>query len=151
MTPPDTTSTQWNEELDTRMTRLLTEGAELSVSHPDGTSAFRAALGRCHRVDADSGAVWILPLVGGYRPARPEPGGEYAFDLEITRRRNLTFHRVHVDEHDRLVFELINDQTAVVQPAGADLVGRLRRWDTYYATLPADIQTALDTLTADTL
>lgn len=141
MTPPQ----PWTDDLDRLLTRLLAEGAELAVSHPDGTPAFRAALARHHRVDTDSGAIWILPLVGGYQT---ESG--YAFDLQTTRRRNLTFHTVAADD-DQLAFELITDQRAVVRPAGADVIGELRRWDTYYAGLDADTKTALDALTADTL
>lgn len=144
-------ASEWSDELDAQLTRLLADGAELAVSHPDGSPALRAALARCHRVDDQAPAVWILPLVGGYRPAHPEGGVDYAFDLQITRRRNLTFRSVHVDADDRLVFDLINDQRAVIHPAAADTIGELRRWEAYYATLPADIRTALDTLTADTL
>lgn len=141
MTPPQ----PWTDDLDQLLTRLLAEGAELAVSHPDGTHAFRAALARHHRVDTDSRAIWILPLVGGYHT---ESG--YAFDLQVTRRRNLTFHTVSVTDDNQLAFEL-TDQRAVVRPAGADVIGELRRWDTYYAGLDADTKTAVDALTADTL
>lgn len=143
-------ASQWSGELNAQLTRLLAEGAELAVSHPDGTPAFRAVLARCHRVDVQASAVWIMPLVGGYRPAHPEGGVDYAFDLQITRRRNLTFRSVVVDADDRLVFELVNDQRAVVGPAAADTIGELRRWDTFHAALPADLRTDLDSLTLDT-
>ncbi len=129
------------------LARLITAGAELAVTDPDGTLAYRAPLARHHRVEDDHPLVWIRPL--------PEPaaatllGGPAHFGLNACRRRSLPTDQVTVGA-DRVTFGLSTGQTAEILPISGDLRPQLDRWDDFVVTvLPGDIELALDDLTDD--
>lgn len=137
------TASQWTEVL----ARILTAGAELTVTNPDGTSAYRAPLARHHRIDAEHPIVWVRPLA---EPAPPTvPGGPSQFGLNTCRRRSLTTDRATVGV-DRVTFSLLTGQTAQIGPIGDDLRPQLDRWDDFVLTvLPGDVQLALEDLGDD--
>lgn len=132
----------------------LNGGAELEVSHADGSAAFRAALARHHRVEPPD-LVWIRPVVGGYGLGDDElehknPGGAArAFDVDVARRRALHLRTARAEGHE-LHLELATGQTAVIRPAAPDTLAELSRWDTwYYTALDAADQRELDGLDHD--
>lgn len=151
----------WTDEHDRLMAWLLAGGdagldggAELDVSHPDGSPAFRAALARHHRVEPPD-LVWIRPVIGGYglidyELEHDESGrAAYAFDVEVARRRALQVRtaRAHGQE---LHLDLATGQSAVIRPAATDTLAELSRWDTwYYTALDAAAQRDLDALNHD--
>lgn len=140
--PPETGS-DWMAVL----ARLITAGAELAVTDPDGTLAYRAPLARHHRVDDDHPVLWIRPLP---EPAPPRvTGGPSQFGLNTCRRRSLPTDQVTVGA-DRVTFGLPTGQTAQILPIGDDLRPQLDRWDDFVLTvLPGDIELALEDLTDD--
>ncbi len=129
------------------LARLITAGAELAVTDPDGTLAYRAPLARHHRVDDDDPVVWIRPLP---EPAPPSvPGGASQFGLNACRRRSLPTDRVTVAAGG-VTFGLPTGQTAEILPITDDLRPQLDRWDDFVVTvLPGDIEVALEDLTDD--
>ena len=145
MTTPPTPRTEpdWRSVL----ARLIAAGAELTVTDPDGTLAYRAPLARHHRIDDDHPIVWIRPLP---EPAPPShAGGPSHFGLNACRRRSLTTDHVTVGT-DRVTFDLPPSQTAEIHPVADDLHPRLDRWDDFVITvLPADVELALEDLTDD--
>lgn len=147
----------WNDALDTRLTTLLSggdagldAGAELEVDHPDGKQAFLAALARHHRVEAPT-MIWVRPIAGRHEPEPEAPAPSHqVFDLDIARRRNLTFTGARV-EGAEIVLDLHNGQRARIRPARAERLVELRRWDSwYYNQLTAHQQLELDALEHDT-
>ena len=145
MTTPPTplTDGDWRAVL----ARLVTAGAELSVTDPDGTLAYRAPLARHHRIEEDHPIVWIRPLP---EPAPPAvPGIPSTFGLNACRRRSLTTDRV-VAGADRVTFGLPTGQTAQIHPVGDDLHHQLDGWDDFVLTvLPGDVELALEDLADD--
>ena len=127
---------------------LVTAGAELTVTDPDGTLAYLAPLARHHRVDDDEPVVWIRPLTD---PAAPDvKGGPWRFGLNACRRRALPTERVVAVGDSRVVLDLPTGQTAEIHPIGEDLQAQLDRWDDFVLTvLPADVELALEDLTDD--
>ena len=142
-TPANPTTGDWRVVL----ARLVAGGAELAVTDPDGTLAYRAPLARHHRLEEDHLVVWIRPLP---EPAPSDvPGGPPTFGLNACRRRSLTTDRV-TTAGDVVTFGLPTGQTAQIHPVGADLRPRLDRWDDFVLTvLPGDIELALEDLTDD--
>ena len=147
----------WNDALDARLIRLLSggdagldAGAELEVTHPDGEQAFLAALARHHRVEAPT-MIWVRPIGGRHEPeGDPTASSHQVFDLDIARRRNLTFTDARL-EGDEIVLDLHNGQRARIRPARAERLVQLRYWDSwYYNRLTADQQLELDALEHDT-
>ncbi len=140
---PTETGSEWMAVL----ARLVHAGAELAVTDPDGTLAYRAPLARHHRVDDDDPVAWIRPLP---EPAPPSvPGGPSPFGLNACRRRSLPTDQVTVGA-DRVTLGLSTGQTAEILPIVEDLQPQLDRWDDFVITvLPADIEVALDDLTDD--
>ncbi len=140
---PAETGSEWMAVL----ARLVTAGAELAVTDPDGTLAYRAPLARHHRVDDDAPVAWIRPLP---EPAPPSvPGGPSQFGLNACRRRSLPTDQVTVAAGG-VTFGLPTGQTAEILPITDDLQPQLDRWDDFVVTvLPADIEVALEDLTDD--
>lgn len=121
-------------------------GAELVVTNPDGSEAFRAPLARMWRAEPDSNVIWIRPVLGGHQEY---PGGPWRFPLADVRRRNLNYTDVTISDNE-VVFELVNDQRARLRPTRPDLQPQLEHWDTFVLTvLPADIEAALTELAED--
>ena len=137
------TDAEWRAVL----ARLVTAGAELAVTDPDGTLAYRAPLARHHRIDQDHPVMWIRPLP---EPAPPTvPGGPSTFGLNTCRRRGLTTDRVTAAA-DTVTFGLPTGQTAEIHPIGVDLQPRLDGWDDFVLTvLPGDLELALEDLVDD--
>lgn len=154
-------SVVWTDQHDRLMAWLLAGGdagldggAELEVSHPDGSAAFRAALARHHRVEPPN-LVWIRPVIGGDglgddELEHDESGrAAHAFDVDVARRRALQVRTALADGQE-LHLELATGQTAVIRPAAADTLAELSRWDTwYYTALGAAGQRELDALDHD--
>jgi len=109
-------------------------GAQLVVTHPDGSEAFRAALARQYRHGDDGEPiVWIRPLVGG----EELPDEDYIFHLAQARRRALAWVGAQVQD-GAVVLQLSSGQVARVEPAtGAELV-ELQRWDDFTSRLTGD-------------
>lgn len=129
------------------LVQLVTDGAELAVTNPDGTLAYRAPLARHHRVDDDHPILWVRPLPEGAPP--DVEGGPWRYGLNACRRRSLPTDRVTVGA-DRVTFGLPTGQTAEIRPIGYDLQPELDRWDDFVITvLPADIELALEDLADD--
>ncbi len=143
-TPTDLQGDDWRIVL----ARLVTAGAELAVTDPDGTLAYRAPLARHHRVEADHPIVWVRPLP---EPAPADvPGGPPRFGLNTCRRRSLTTDHVTVAGAERVTFGLSTGQTAQIHPIADDLQPQLDQWDDFVITvLPADVELALEDLTDD--
>lgn len=145
MTTPPTplTDADWRAVL----AGLVTAGAELAVTDPDGTLAYRAPLARHHRIDEDHPIVWIRPLPD---PAPPSlTGGAPTFGLNACRRRSLGTDRVTAGA-DRVTFSLPTGQTAQIHPISGDLQPHLDRWDDFVLTvLPGDIELTLEDLADD--
>ena len=129
------------------LARLVAAGAELAVTDPDGTLAYRAPLARHHRVDDDHPMVWIRPLP---EPAPPRvTGGPSQFGLNACRRRSLPTQRVTV-AGGGVTFGIPTGQTAQILPIADDLRPQLDQWDDFVMTvLPGDIEVALEDLTDD--
>jgi hypothetical protein len=105
----------------------LDVGAELIVTDPGGTEAFRAPLARHWRIDdEDDHIIWIRPILAGYT----EDNGAPAFNLSLARRRSLGYTTAELDG-DAVVLHLRNDQIARVHPASGDALDELARWDTF--------------------
>ncbi len=129
------------------LARLLIAGAELTVTDPDGTIAYRAPLARHHRVEDDHQVLWIRPLPDAVAP--DVEGGRWWFGLNACRRRSLPTDRV-IAGVDRVTFMIPTGQTADIHPIGDDLQAVLARWDDFVLTvLPGDIELALEDLTDD--
>lgn len=125
-------------------------GGELAVYDDNDDVVFRAPLARHFRIDLAAGVVWVRPVVGGSAPLERRTGEpSYRFSLNAARRRALPVEAV---EHrgEELVFALADGGRAHVHPIGDDLRPELDRWDTFVlATLPADVERALDGLDDD--
>ena len=152
--------TTWNERLTgllagthTTTGDPLDAGAQLVVTNPDGTEAFRAALARHHRTDQDDPQLlWIRPVVGGGPSTSPD--FDYAFSLSAARRRSLHWQAAAIDETGDVVLHLVAPdeeagQTARIQPARDSELEELKRWDTFVDQLDPDEEEALDALEED--
>lgn len=129
------------------LAQIVTAGAELAVTDPDGTLAYRAPLARHHRIDDDHPILWVRPLPEGAPPV--VQGGPWRFGLNACRRRSLAADQVTVGAA-WVTFSLPTGQTAEIRPIGGDLQPGLDRWDDFVSTvLPADIELALEDLTDD--
>ena len=131
------------------LTRLLTAGfdpdgpatggAQLTVTDPAGAITAHHPLARHARLGDD--CVWIRPILG----AGPD------FDLTDCRRRGLPTTAV-TDTDGTVGFNLADGAQAVVEPAAAELVEILDRWDSFVLTrIDASTETALAALDADTI
>lgn len=109
----------------------LDAGAQMVVTDPDGTEAFRAALARHHRFEGSS-LLWVRPVLGGAVAA--EFGGAYVFNLSVNRRRGLLCTRARLYDGD-VVLTLASGQTARIQPARGRPLEELRRWDDFTLTI----------------
>ncbi|MFC6600482.1 hypothetical protein [Kitasatospora paranensis] len=131
----------------------LDAGAQIVVTNPDGTEAFRAALARHWREDEDdANLLWIRPVVGG----GPSPDHEfgYVFNLSLARRRALHWHTAGVDGRGRIVLRLAasgggEGQTARIEPASGAELEELERWDTFVDLLSPKEEQALEELAED--
>ena len=125
---------------------LLTTGAELVVTDPDGGVVFTAPLARAWRLDPDDpDCLWLRPL------AEPVTGEDETtvFSLNQCRRRALDLTAVHT-EPEALVAELATGQRARIQPATAAAAATLDAWDTFVgARLDAGEERTLDALEED--
>jgi hypothetical protein len=127
----------------------LDAGAQLIVTEPDGTEAFRAPLARHHMPDPDDPyLLWIRPVLGG--TPSPEPGGGYVFNLSLSRRRGLAYTSARIDENGDLVLVLRSGQGATIQPAAGRELEELQRWDDFTLNvLTAEEEADLDRLDGD--
>ncbi|MEV8099106.1 hypothetical protein [Kitasatospora sp. NPDC085879] len=131
----------------------LDAGAQIVVTNPDGTEAFRAALARHWRQDEDdANLLWIRPVVGGGPSPDPEFG--YVFNLSLARRRALHWHTADVDDRGRVVLRLAasgggKGQTARIEPASGAELEELARWDTFVDLLSPQEEHALAELAED--
>ena len=136
----------------------LDAGAQLLVTDPDGREVFRAALARHHRIDPDDPhTLWIRPILGGGHasepsrdPASGRSAGRYVFNLNVARRRALTFADVRTEPDGDVVFQLRNSQTARIQPVTGTELDELRRWDEFTLNvLTASEEASLEALDGD--
>ncbi|GJF30276.1 hypothetical protein KNE206_29760 [Kitasatospora sp. NE20-6] len=131
----------------------LDAGAQIVVTDPDGTEAFRAALARHWREDEDdANLLWIRPVVGG--GLSPEPEFGYVFNLSLARRRALHWHTAGVDDRGGVVLRLAaseggEGQRARIEPAGGAELEELARWDTFVDMLSPEEEQALEELAED--
>lgn len=127
----------------------LDNGAMLVIAEHDGTEIIRAPLARHHRIEPeDPHVLWIRPVLGGYPSAAP--GGEYVFNLSISRRRAITWTDAAVEENGDVILTLEGGQTATIQPAAGAELEELRRWDDFTLNiLTTEEERDLDLLQAD--
>lgn len=125
----------------------LDAGAQLVVTDPDGSEAFRAALARHHRVDPDDcQLIWVRPVVGGF----PLDSGPRAFNLSLARRRGLRYTAARLEQNGDLVLHLGDDQAVRIQPAAGEELNDLQDWDTFYLLVLTDAErNELDRLDSD--
>lgn len=147
---------QVNGEWKTRLADLLTgqgqdadapgsPGAELLVTDPDGSDAFRAALARHFRFADDEQVIWIRPIVGGYAPSDPTSPHDYLFSLNTARRRGLAYDTARLEagtDGDEIVLHLITGQTARIRTAGEQARIQLWLWEEFLTTALAPDQAA---------
>ena len=136
----------WYQHLDTLLTAgfntdgTATGGAQLTVTDAAGDITVRLPLARHARQDSD--CVWIRPIIG----AGPD------FDITDCRRRGLPTTIAVTATPAAVSFELAAGAQAVVEPAAAELIEILDRWDSFVLTrIDADTETALAALDADTI
>ncbi|MFE4516709.1 hypothetical protein ACFRMQ_21235 [Kitasatospora sp. NPDC056783] len=129
-------------------------GAQLVVTDPDGSEVFRAPLARHSRIDPDHpNILWIRPIVGG--SPTTERSLPYTYNLNVARRRSLTWARMEASADGSLHFHLrpLGDdeagQVARIEPADGDELEELSRWDTFVSGLSAGDEAELDRLEAD--
>lgn len=143
MTKPATVGSEAWEAV---LLRLVETGAELAVTDPDGSLAFRAPLARHYRVDGEHPVLWIRPLA---EADPPEHARGRRFGLNSCRRRSLPTDRAAGDV-DLVSFELPTGQVAEIHPVSPGLRAQLELWDDFVLTvLPGDIEVALEDLTDD--
>jgi hypothetical protein len=125
----------------------LDAGAQLVVTDPDGSEAFRAALARHYRIDPDDRQlIWVRPVVAGF----PMDSGPRAFNLSIARRRGLRYTDAQLEKNGDVVLHLANDQTGCIQAAAGQELADLQDWDTFYLWVLTDDERAqLDQLDFD--
>ena len=122
----------------------LEAGAQLRFADPDRPPV---PLARHHRIqDGDPSLLWIRPITGHYRAE----GGADGFDLQIARRRAITFTAARLTG-DGAVALTARDGTEVrIEPAGAEAMAEISRWDTFTLTvLTAAQEQVLNALASD--
>lgn len=128
----------------------LNAGAQLVVTNPDGTEAFRAPLARHHRLDPDqANMVWIRPIITGGSSPEPGHGADRIYNLSVNRRRALTITNARVS-NGALELDLSSRQHARIEPASGTGLAELQAWDTFfYNVLTPQEQNALEALQED--
>ncbi|GAA1439033.1 hypothetical protein [Nocardiopsis tropica] len=124
----------------------LDAGAQLVVEHPGGEEAYRAALARHYRLDEEQeNLLWVRPIVpGGLDPET----GERTYNLNACRRRSLAWTRLQV-QSECVVFTLVNDQVARIEPAQGEELDELRSWDAFQLNLTGEEEQELEQLRED--
>jgi hypothetical protein len=126
----------------------LESGAELDVRDLDGTVVFLAPLARHYRIEGN--AVWVRPVVGGYKPERVVGNPLYAFSLNEARARGLSPLERMTMVGEELVILTGAGQEAHIRQARPETMAELERWDAFfYNVLSPQEQAELDAVVGD--
>lgn len=122
----------------------LEAGAQIRV---EGADIAPIPLARHYRLEAGNRQLlWIRPITGHYRA----PDGSDRFDLNIARRRAVSFTAARLSEDGAVAFDLEDGGSVRIEAAGPEAMAEIARWDAFMlGALTSEQERVLDALDAD--